>query len=321
MSRVASGRTNLIWDQVPMNQVWDASLRLIRPSAKAKRLDVRTRVDPRVRLVHGDSRRLKQMLVNLLGNAVKFTPEGGSIGLDVEGDVEGRQLRISVWDTGVGIPADQRERLFKPFVQLDSRLSRQFDGTGLGLALAYGMAELHGGSIDVESALGKGSRFIVSLPWDPDAQTAARIQEDEGPPEAGGSPAAPTSDHPVVLLVEDNEGNLEMLSNYLRIKGCEVLTARNGLEAVDAARERLPDVVLMDVQMPEMDGLEATRRLRADKALRLTPIIALTALAMPGDRERCLDAGMDDYLSKPIGLKELHRTLTGWIKRTRAARD
>jgi PAS domain S-box-containing protein len=320
MSRVASGRMNLIWDQVPVNQLWDASLRLIRPSAKAKRLDVSVKVDPEVRLVHGDGRRLKQMLVNLLGNAVKFTPEGGSIGLDVAGDARNRQVRISVWDTGVGIPADQRERLFKPFVQLDSRLSRQYDGTGLGLALAYGMAELHGGGIEVESDVGKGSRFIVSLPWDPDAQTAARILQDEEAPAEAGIPA-PALDHPVVLLAEDNGGNLEMLSNYLRIKGCEVLTARNGLEAITVAKERLPDVILMDVQMPKMDGLEATRRLRSDPTLRLTPIIALTALAMPGDRERCLDAGMDDYMSKPLGLKELHRTLTGWIKRTRATRD
>jgi CheY-like chemotaxis protein len=309
-----------MWDQVPVNQIWDASLRLIRPSAKAKRLEVSVKVDPAVRLVHGDGRRLKQMLVNLLGNAVKFTPEGGSIGLDVEGDPQNRLVRISVWDTGVGIPADQRERLFKPFVQLDSRLSRQYDGTGLGLALAYGMAELHGGGIEVDSEVGKGSRFIVSLPWDPDAQVASRIPRDEQPPAEAGI-LTPALDHPVVLLAEDNEGNLDMLSNYLRIKGCEVLTARNGLEAVAVAKERLPDVVLMDVQMPEMDGLEATRRLRSDAALRLTPIIALTALAMPGDRERCLDAGMDDYMSKPVGLKELHRALTGWIKRTRAGRD
>jgi len=320
MSRVASGRMNLMWDQVPVNQIWDASLRLIRPSAKAKRIEVSMKVDPEVRLLHGDARRLKQMLVNLLGNAVKFTPDGGAIGLDVEGDPKNRVVRISVWDTGVGIPADQRERLFKPFVQLDSRLSRQYDGTGLGLALANGMAELHGGGIAVESEVGEGSRFIVSLPWDPDAQTASRIPKDEQPrPEAGM--AAPAFDHPVVLLAEDNDGNLEMLATYLRIKGCEVLTARNGLEAVAVAKQRMPDVVLMDVQMPKMDGLEATRRLRSDPALRLTPIIALTALAMPGDRERCLDAGMDDYMSKPVGLKELYRALTGWIKRIRAGRD
>lgn len=318
MSRVASGRVKLHWDQVPVNQLWDASLRLIRPSAKAKGLDVRANIDPDVRLLRGDSRRLKQMLVNLLGNAVKFTPEGGSIGLEVVGDKMQRSVRISVWDTGVGIPAEQRGRLFKPFVQLDSKLSRQYDGTGLGLALANGMAELHGGAITIDSTVGEGSRFDVKLPWDPDAQSAAQIpQEEDSPDEA--SVQAPLPYQPQVLLVEDNDSNLEMLSTYLRIKGCDVLTARNGVEAIALAGERLPDVVLMDVQMPEMDGLEATRLLRQNAALRLTPIIALTALAMPGDRERCLDAGMDDYLSKPLGLKELYRALTNWVKRTRAA--
>jgi PAS domain S-box-containing protein len=318
MSRVASGRVKLHWDQVPVNQLWEASLRLIRPSAKAKGLDVRTNIDPDVRLLRGDSRRLKQMLVNLLGNAVKFTPEGGAIGLDVEGDKARKLVRISVWDTGVGIPAEQRDRLFKPFVQLDSKLSRQYDGTGLGLALANGMAELHEGTIEVDSAAGAGSRFRVTLPWDPEAQSAARIPpEDDAPDETGIQ--TPILNQPRVLLVEDNDSNLEMLSTYLGIRNCKVSTARNGIEAIALAKQRLPDVILMDVQMPEMDGLEATRRLRQDPALRLTPIIALTALAMPGDRERCLEAGMDDYLSKPLGLKELHRTLTSWVKRTRTA--
>ena len=122
-----------------------------------------------------------------------------------------------------------------------------------------------------------------------------------------------------MLLAEDNEGNLEMLSTYLRIRGWEVLTARNGEEAIALARNQLPQVILMDVQMPVMDGLEAARRLRATPALRTTPIIALTALAMPGDRERCLQVGMDDYMSKPVGLKELHRNLTSWVRRSRTS--
>jgi CheY-like chemotaxis protein len=122
-----------------------------------------------------------------------------------------------------------------------------------------------------------------------------------------------------VLVVEDNEGNREMLAAYLRIRGCEVQTTENGGEAIALAKAQPPDLILMDVQMSEMDGLEATRRLRAEPALRRIPIIALTALAMPGDRERCLEAGMDDYLSKPLGLKELYRVLIKWINRARAA--
>ena len=317
MSRVASGRMTLRLDQVPVNQLWDACLRLIRPPVTAKGLRLETRLDPAVQLVHGDSRRLKQMLINLLGNAVKFTPEGGTIGLDVMGEADHRQVRIRVWDTGIGIPADQLERLFKPFVQIDSRLSRQHGGTGLGLALAYGMAQLHGGTIEVGSAVGKGSHFDLILPWNPQAQKGVKVREETVTEEAGPptQPLAPAR----VLLAEDNADNLEMVSNYLRLLGFEVHTAQDGLEVVARARACRPDIIIMDVQMPELDGLEATRRLRADPTLRRTPIIALTALAMPGDRERCLDAGMDDYLSKPLGLSELHKSLTSWIKRTRGS--
>ncbi|MBP7983886.1 MAG: response regulator, partial [Chromatiaceae bacterium] len=155
------------------------------------------------------------------------------------------------------------------------------------------------------------------LPWNPQAQKGIELREETVTEEASLpiQSLAPAR----VLLAEDNADNLEMVSNYLRLRGFEVHTAQDGLEAVTLARACRPDIIIMDVQMPKFDGLEATRRLRADPTLRLTPIIALTALAMPGDRERCLDAGMDDYLSKPLGLSELHKSLTSWIKRTRGS--
>ena len=313
MSRVASGRMVMHWDQVPVNQLWDATLRLIQPAAEARGLRVVTRIDPAVELLSGDSRQLKQMLINLLGNAVKFTPEGGSIGLDVQGDAAARQVRIGVWDTGVGIAKDQQERLFQPFVQLDSRLSRHHDGTGLGLALAFGMAQLHNGTIVLQSEPGEGSRFELQLPWDPDAQrplpSPDSADRDEG--QAGEGELR----HPRVLLVDDNHNNREMIAAFLGFKGCQVTMAANGVEAISAAVQRPFDIVLMDVQMPEMDGLEATRRLRERPETAKTPILAVTALAMPGDRERCLEAGMDDYLVKPLGLKALHQILLTWIKR------
>jgi len=318
LAKVESGKMELLWDQVPAAQLWDASLRMIRQSAERKGLSISTNIDPAVQLLRGDGRRLKQMLVNLLGNAVKFTPNGGSIGLDVTGDRDQHRVRISVWDTGIGIPAEQQERLFEPFVQLDSGLSRQYDGSGLGLALLHGMVELHGGDIAVESEVGRGSRFEVTLPWEPHIQqTAPGLQErassEDEPSRDDGY------DQPRVLLVEDNQGNREMLCSYLRCKGYQVLTADNGRDALSAAKQWHPALVLMDIQMPVMDGLEATRRLRAEPVLRDIPIIALTALAMPGDKERCLEAGMDDYLSKPVGLRELLRVISGWLKRTQAA--
>ena len=317
ISRVASGQLPLQWDQVPVNQLCDASLRLIGPSAKRKELTISSTLDPGARLVRGDSRRLKQILVNLLGNAVKFTPQGGAIGLDVTANAELQELRIGVWDTGVGIPASQFDRLFQPFVQLDSVPASQVDGSGLGLALASGMAALHQGRIEVQSEVGRGSRFEIVLPWDPQAQSVDQFRQDTDPLPDTSGPGDPLQ-KPRVLLVDDNESNLEMLSTYLRIKGCEVLVARSGAGAIDLAREQPPDIILMDVQMPEMDGLETTRRLRTDRALRRTPIIALTALVMPGDREQCLAAGMDDYLGKPIGLKELYRRVIHWISRARS---
>ncbi|NEV61439.1 response regulator [Thiorhodococcus minor] len=316
MSRVASGQMSLRWDQVPVSQLCDASLRLIGPAAKGKDLQVSLSIDPEARLVQGDSRRLKQMLVNLLSNAVKFTAEGGSIGLDVKVDAAAGELRFGIWDTGVGIPEDQFERLFKPFVQLDSRPARQFDGTGLGLALAAGMAELHKGRIEVSSQVGKGSRFEIILPWSPQMQASQGLGKVQAGDGGASEPSAPL-ERPGVLLVDDNASNLEMFSTYLQIQGCEVWTASDGVKAIALARDRHPDVILMDVQMPEMDGLETTRRLRKDPKLRRTPIIALTALAMPGDREQCLEAGMDDYLSKPLGLKELCAAIDTWISRTR----
>ena len=318
MSRVASGQMHLRWDQVPVDQLCEASLRLIGPAAKRKGLRVALTIDPQARLVRGDSRRLKQMLVNLLGNAVKFTPEGGAIGLDVQADPERGELSFGIWDTGVGIPREQFERLFQPFVQLDSRPARQYDGTGLGLALVSGMAELHHGRIQVESELGRGSRFEIRLPWDSAAQRADGLQPGSTETDEPGIDAG-VREPWRVLLVDDNPGNLEMFATYLRIRGCEVRAAGCGEEAIALARAPRPDVILMDVQMPGMDGLETTRRLRSDPALRAVPIIALTALAMPGDREQCLEAGMDDYLTKPLGLKELHATVAQWVARTRKA--
>jgi CheY-like chemotaxis protein len=206
-------------------------------------------------------------------------------------------------------------RLFKPFVQLDSRLSRQYSGTGLGLSLVQRMAELHGGSVSVESEVGKGSRFTVSLPWQADQETHASGQEYQVTGRQGdkekktpGHLAALSPDHPVTVLVaDDNETSLSMMSEYLVLKGYQVIPARDGREVIQRAQEDRPDIILMDIQMPGMDGLEAIRRIRADAAsdVAKVPIIALTALVMPGDRERCFEAGANEYISKPVSPKGL----------------
>ncbi|MCG3209033.1 MAG: Sensor histidine kinase RcsC [Anaerolineae bacterium] len=307
LSKIEAGKMELTLEPVSLQGVYQASLRMIKQAAFAKELKVVSTLDQSVGAIWADERRLKQILVNLLSNAVKFTPAGGRIGLDVVSDEAAEEVKFTVWDTGIGIAPEHMTRLFKPFVQLDSRLSRRFEGTGLGLALVYRLVEMHGGSVSAESQVGQGSRFTVSLPWSPATPADGQPGADE--PAASFVPAAaaatPPETGPVILLAEDNETNIKTFSRYLQSKGYHIIVARNGVEAVDRARESAPTLIIMDIQMPEMDGLEAIRRLRANARFAATPIVALTALAMPGDRERCLAAGASYYLSKPISLKQL----------------
>jgi signal transduction histidine kinase/CheY-like chemotaxis protein len=336
LSKIGAGKMELDLGPVPVESACQSSLRIIKESAQKKQLKVSCSFDGAVTLIRADGRRLKQILVNLLNNSVKFTPEGGMIGLEVRGDAEHQMVRLTVWDTGIGISPQDLGRLFQPFVQLDGSLSRQYAGTGLGLALVYRMVEMHGGSVTVESEVGKGSRFTVSLPWREDegkANVWRPVKSAEQPSQEMGreprlAPCAPiaslgttplgtTRNHarqadggPVtVLLAEDSETNINTVSEYLTIKGYQVVVARNGAEAIERARETRPAVIVMDIQMPGMDGLEATRRVRADADLNKIPIIAMTALTMPGDRERCLEAGANEYVGKPISLKDLVRMI------------
>ncbi len=451
LSKIGAGKLELEMGQVSVAAVCQASLRLIKAAAHKKQIEVSSTLDDTVTMLQADERRLKQILVNLLSNAVKFTPEGGAVGLEVVGDAVRQEVHFTIWDTGIGISSEEMPRLFAPFVQLDSRLSRQYPGTGLGLALVQRMVELHHGRISVESEMGQGSRFTVSLPWvgvtrfaelvepakptpsvepampdidressivgellattsqlgdylsasgvetviqargDEALVTARQVKPDviildierpdlpvgtlltqlktdlriqnipvliisemgerlqELAPGMAGYLTRPTSgrnlqqalnqalsqradeapqtvlivipdymtrkpvsslppiEQRLILLVEDDEKLAMLLADYLLTRGFRVTTVQNGIEAVEQTRVEKPDLILMDIQMPEMDGLEAIRRIRTDTTpgVATTPIIALTALAMSGDRERCLQAGANEYLSKPVKLKKL----------------
>jgi signal transduction histidine kinase/CheY-like chemotaxis protein len=310
--------------------VCQASLRLVSEQARKKELQVSQVLDPAVTSIDADERRLKQILVNLLGNAVKFTPERGSIGLEVVGDAGNNVVRFTVWDTGIGIAAEDLPKLFQPFVQLNSGHERQHSGSGLGLVLVYRMVEMHGGSVSVESKPGAGSRFTVALPWqrpsspEPVEDHILPAPLDPAPAgEAGqvacaGDQGAPRQ--PLILVAEDNESNLDALSDLLQAHACTCIVARTGSEAVKEAKVHRPDLILMDVHLPEMNGLEATRRIRAEAELHDVPIIALTALVMPGDRDRCLAAGIDEYMSKPIYLPRLTEMLDAQLQRRRPPR-
>ena len=308
IARIEAGKLELNVTRVNVESVCKASLELINSLAVKKQLQVRYTIDDAAQALEVDKRRLQQILANLLSNAVKFTATNGAIGLEVVGDKEAEIIQFTVWDTGVGIAEEDLQHLFEPFKQLDNRLSRRHEGAGLGLSLVYHMADMHGGSVSVQSEVGQGSRFTVALPWPHSIQN--KIVEAV---EITDIPAAPSvftrvqdkNTMPLILVAEDNELNSLILCKCLQAAGYRVSVAWDGNEAIKRAREERPDLILMDVQMPGMDGLEATRRLRADAELAAIPIIALTALAMSGDRERCLEAGADDYFSKPINMQEL----------------
>jgi PAS domain S-box-containing protein len=308
LSKIEAGKLDLAIEDVPALELAEAAMRMIREPAGQKNISLAMTVEPPDLVIRADARRLKQMLLNLLGNGVKFTPQGGHVALDIEVSPDRAFVLLHVSDTGIGIDPDTFDKLFKPFVQVDSGLARQYGGTGLGLPLVLRMAELHQGGVTVESRLGSGSTFTIRLPHQPttDDSSAANAPATA----ASSKPASPL--HGRLLVVEDNPITLTVLNDYLAARGFTVQTATSGAIAVMNAVADPPDLVLMDIQMPGMDGFEATRLLRNQSNPRIAqvPIIALTALAMPGDRERCLLAGMNHYVTKPVQLETLAESIT-----------
>lgn len=305
IARLDAGKLEIQVQPCGLDEICQASLQLIRGMAQKKRQVVRFAMEPAMISVTGDARRLKQILVNLLGNAIKFTPERGVLGLEVTGDPEAGAVRLSVWDHGIGVASEHLAQLFDPFVQLDSSLARQYEGSGLGLPLVKRLTELHGGHVEVESVLGQGSRFTVVLPWTP-ADRRAEGGARQNPARRRGPELLPGAAQwaATVMLVEDNADTLDVMIDYLEAHNFGVVPVDSGPEFLRRVAEVRPDIVLIDIQMPGMDGLTAIEHLRADADARLaaTPVIAVTALAMPGDRERCLAAGASEYLSKPFHL-------------------
>ncbi|MBE9109232.1 PAS domain S-box protein [Nodosilinea sp. LEGE 07298] len=324
VAKIESGQFELDYAAVNVCLLCNSSLTLVKQQAHKKGLHLETHVPSTLPEIYGDERRLRQMLVNLLSNAVKFTPAGGRItvtaaytALSPEAIASNRDLihpevdlaatvgilTLSVADTGIGISPENAKKLFQPFIQIDSALNRQYQGTGLGLALVKRIAEIHGGKVTLTSAVGSGSCFTLQLPIIPIPTGHVSATAIPSSIEAI-APLDPTT-APLILLAEDNAANVSTITAYLTAKGYALIVAQNGLEAVNLATSANPDLILMDIQMPQLDGLEAIRQIRQNPALANVPIVALTALAMPADRERCLAAGADDYISKPIRLKQL----------------
>ena len=316
ISKIEAGKLSLELSPISVELVCQSSLEFIKQSAHQKQINISTTFDHNVTIMQADERRLKQILVNLLHNAVKFTPEKGAIGLDMIGDKVNQTVHFVVWDTGIGISQNDMKRLFQPFTQLDSSLSRQHTGTGLGLALVSRLTEMHGGSVKLESKPSMGSRFTISLPWRVTADEILAHNNDAVTALEAVPLAIPPDSYldKKILLAEDNPDNVILIVHYLQRKGYEVVVARNGAEAIKQIQEKEFDLVLMDIQMPEVDGFEAIRRIRAHPQPQKAtiPIIALTALAMSGDREQCLAVGADNYLSKPLNLKQLLKMLESY---------
>lgn len=324
-SRVESGKLTLEQRAYDLRAVLGDVIDVLGTRAREKGLELQATVTPGIpSALLGDAGRVRQVLLNLVSNAIKFTPEG-SVRVEVtmqqsvsrSGDA-GSEIQVSVTDTGIGIAGDRQQLLFERFTQADSSMARRYGGTGLGLAICRSLVELMGGSIGLRSHTGKGSTFWFRIPLHPAAT--------EQPAPSAAPATEPVAERKTqfshdILLAEDNVVNAKLATHLLGRLGCRVTTAANGAQALAMVQQAPFALVLMDCQMPDMDGFEATRAIRAweSRAARggtapRLPIIAITANAMQGDRERCLEAGMDDYITKPVDVAQLERVLDRFLK-------
>jgi CheY-like chemotaxis protein len=348
ISRIEAGKLRLDRVAFALKTKVEETASLFALQARAKGLEFLCHVPESLpELAVGDPGRLGQVLTNLLGNAIKFTDKG-RIGVTVEALRETREdslIRFVVHDTGIGISQNQQGRLFESFTQGDDSSTRKYGGTGLGLAISKQLVELMGGEIGVESEPQRGSHFWFTVLFGAAAENERTLAPRQRPPmpappppvarPAPTSPSAPVAPKQEtkpsagsaspnngavisrkyrILLAEDNEINKRITLRLLDKLGLAADAVMNGEEAVAALEKRKYDLVLMDCQMPGMDGYEATAAIRnREGTARRTPICALTANAMEGDREKCLAAGMDDYVSKPVGLEKLREALDRWL--------
>jgi signal transduction histidine kinase/CheY-like chemotaxis protein len=353
-SKIEAGKLSIDSVAFDLDSVVDGAVALVADRARAKGLALRVaRLQGTAQPLRGDPQRLTQVLLNYLNNAVKFTEQGRievSVRADAADDEGMVLLRFEVSDTGIGLSPPQQQRLFRNFEQADNSTTRQFGGTGLGLAISLNLARLMGGDAGVSSQEGAGSTFwfTARVQVDPDAgagpaargvapDRAPREAEDVlakssrgdvGPSTGDGSEAASAALQPSLrpdaglraragarlLLVEDNELNQQVAAELLRLAGMQVDVADNGAQALERLVARDYDLVFMDMQMPVMDGLSATARIRSEPRWAALPIVAMTANAMSQDRARCLQAGMNDHLAKPFDPPQLWAVLTRWLK-------
>ncbi|MBC2605371.1 ATP-binding protein [Pelagicoccus albus] len=312
ISKIEAGREELELVSFNLKHSLQEVLNITSPIAANKGLKLDLVYSDNIsEFVIGDPGKVRQIILNLVSNAIKFTQEGG---VTIKADSDQRtnhhsMIRIAVTDTGIGIPLEIQQRLFKPFTQADSSTRRKHGGTGLGLVISKRLAEMMSGDITIQSVPGEGSTFYFTAYL----ETSVRQEEEYFDNQPTQEPSLGSGTR-TVLVAEDNIGNQKLIHGMLKRIGLTAKTANNGLEALELFRTGEYDLVLMDCQMPEMDGFETTREIRKYERSTgtHTPIIALTALSLQGVKERCFDAGMDDYLSKPLEIQPLAATLNKW---------
>jgi PAS domain S-box-containing protein len=338
VAKIEAGKLELNLAATSVQELCQSSLIFIQQQALKKRIQLNTNITSDLGSILVDQRRMRQVLINLLNNAVKFTPSGGSITLEVKVEsanfsannhknqskilledtlpASTSSICFAVTDTGIGIAAENLDQLFQPFIQIDSALNRQYSGTGLGLCLVKQIIELHGGFITVNSEVGCGSCFKIYLPYNP---TSTSTSSPHLIPKIKGLEINPNSvciempeskqQHPVILLVEDEPTNTETFSDYLESRGYQIIVTNNGQEAIAFAMTHNPDLILMDIQLSMMNRLEIIRDLRIIPQFSSIPIIALSPLPIDQALENCLAAGATEYFTKPVRLKQLVTTI------------
>lgn len=315
LSKIEANQLEVQWEIVDVSTLCKNVLALVKEKAANKGLKLRLEIDPDVNNLVADPLRLKQMLLNLLFNAVKFTTKG-SVGLQVKTEAE--YLRFTVWDTGSGISQEDQKLLFKPYCQIVNPAVERTEGTGLGLVVTKKLAEIHGGSLELESELNQGSRFTIVLPLQPMGKVLEAIEtkatEDLRRSEEFGYAGFPNVQNPnsamngntdfatKVLLVEDDIPNAELIRIYLTQLGYQVSWVKNAADMWANLARLEPAVILMDVILPDTNGLKLVQEIRKNQQYQHISIIVQTAMAMKGDREICLAAGVDDYICKPLDL-------------------
>ncbi|PPS42395.1 hypothetical protein B1A85_14230 [Chroococcidiopsis sp. TS-821] len=305
LSKIEANQLEIKKETVNIPDVCRSAINLVKEKASDKNLQLQFDIDASATTLVADSLRLKQMLFNLLSNALKFTNKG-AVGLQVK--QKGAFIHFTVWDTGTGIAKEKQPQLFQPYVQISNVVAGRQEGTGLGLALTQKLAQLHGGWVEVQSEVNRGSQFTIVLPL----TTAVATSETNIQPQRSvttdirpslNSQATPKT--VTVMLVEDNFHNAKLMTTYLRKLGYQVTWVNSAAQMWEELPKAKPAVILMDVHLPDVDGLTLVQQLQANAEYRHIPVIVQTAMAMKGDRETCLAAGAIDYISKPIDLQAL----------------